>query len=123
LTTRNGNGSIKKIEAIVRKERFPEIDKALKDAGISGLTFYDVDGRGRAKGREMLSDRGTRTFRPEYVGRTKLEILAKAKDVPKIIQSILSTAKTGAVGDGKIAVLNIEEMYDIPSGESGEKAV
>ena len=123
MTSSSRGGSVKKVEAIVRKERFPDIDKALKEVGISGLTFSKVEGRGRAKGREMLSDRGTRTYRPEYVERTKLEVLVKGADVPKVVQTIMANAKTGAFGDGKIFVSQVEEVYDIASGQSGERAI
>ena len=123
MASSSKGGSVKKIEAIVRKERFPDIDEALKEVGVSGLTFSDVEGRGRAKGREMVSDRGTRTYRPEYVERTKLEIIVKDADAPKVVQSILTNAKTGVFGDGKIFVSTIEEVYDIASSESGEKAI
>ena len=114
---------MKKIEAVIRKERFPEIDEALKSIGIGGLTFLDAEGRGRAKGREMVSDRGTRTYRPEYVERTKLEIIVKDADAQKVIEVILKNARTGAIGDGKIIVCSVDEAYDIASGETGEKSI
>lgn len=123
MTSSSGGGSVKKVEAIVRKERFPDIDEALKEVGISGLTFSEVEGRGRAKGREMLSDRGTRTYRPDYVERTKLEVLVREADAPKVVQTIMTNAKTGAFGDGKIFVSPVEEVYDIASGQSGETAI
>lgn len=123
MTSARGGGSVKKVEAIVRKEIFPDIDEALKEVGISGLTFSDVEGRGRAKGREMLSDRGTRTYRPEYVERTRLEVLVKEADAHKVVQTIMTNAKTGAFGDGKIFVSPVEEVYDIASGQSGEMAL
>ena len=57
------SGALKMVEAIVRKEKFPDIDNALKEIGITGLTFFDVEGRGRAKGAEMVSGRGAATYR------------------------------------------------------------
>ena len=115
--------SLKKIDAIIRKEKFPDIDQALKEVGISGLTFFDVEGRGRARGMEMVEGRGARTYRPEYVERAKLEIVVKSSDVRRVVEAILEHGRTGAVGDGKILVYPIEEAYDITSGESGDKAV
>lgn len=114
---------MKKIEAIVRRENFPDIDNALKQAGIGGLTFFDAEGRGRSKGREMVSGRGARTYQTEYVERTKLEIIVKDSDAKKVVDIILSHAKTGSVGDGKIFVSNVEESYDITSGTAGEASV
>ena len=114
---------MKKIEAIVRRESFPEIDSALKQAGISGLTFFDAEGRGRAKGREMVSGRGARTYQTEYVERTILEVIVKDTDARKVVDLILGHAKSGAVGDGKVFVSNVEEGYDISSGQTGEQSI
>ena len=120
---KRGARPLKKIEAIVRRESFPDIDNALKQTGISGLTFFDAEGRGRAKGREMLSGRGARSYQAEYVERTKLEIIVKDSDAKKVVDIILANAKTGAVGDGKIFVSNVEESYDITSGQAGEESI
>ncbi len=114
---------MKKIEAIVRREAFPDIDNALRDTGISGLTFFDAEGRGRAKGREMVSGRGARTYQAEYVERTKLEVIVKDSDAKKVVGIILDHAKTSDVGDGKIFITNVEESYDISSGKTGEESI
>ena len=114
---------MKKIEAIVRREAFPDIDNALKLAGIGGLTFFDAEGRGRAKGREMVSGRGARSYRTEYIGRTKLEIIVKDADAKKVVDIIITHAKTGSVGDGKIFVSTVEQGYDITSGQAGEASI
>ncbi len=114
---------MKKIEAIVRRENFPDIDGALKLAGINGLTFFDAEGRGRAKGREMVSGRGAMPYQTEYVERTKLEIIVTDSDANKVVDIILAHAKTGNVGDGKIFVSNVEQGYDITSGVSGEGSI
>ena len=114
---------MKKIEAIVRREAFPDIDGALKQAGISGLTFFDAEGRGKTKGREMISGRGARTYQTDYVDRTKLEIIVREPDAKKVIEIILAHAKTGESGDGKIFVSNVEEGYDITSGLTGEASI
>jgi nitrogen regulatory protein P-II 1 len=115
--------SLKKIEAIVRKEKFPDIDAALKEAGVGGVTFFDVEGRGRAMGMEMVSGRGAATYRSEYIERVKLEVLVKDTDVQKVVATITKVAKTGQVGDGKILVLAIENAWDITSGSSGSAAI
>ena len=123
MSVSSGHNQFKKVEAIVRKERFPDIDELLKKIGISGLTFFSVEGRGRAKGSEMISDRGTKTYRREYSERVQLEIIAKESDVPSVVDAIMKGAKTGSVGDGKIFVRSIEQVYDISTGEAGERAV
>jgi nitrogen regulatory protein P-II 1 len=115
--------AIKMVEAIIRKEKFPDIDNALKEIGISGLTFFDVEGRGRAKGMEMVSGRGAATYTPEYVERAKLEILVRDSEVKKVVAAIVKAAKTGEVGDGKIMVFAVEDVWDIATGNSGSAAV
>jgi nitrogen regulatory protein P-II 1 len=115
--------SLKKVEAVVRKEKFPDIDNALKEAGIGGLTFFDVEGRGRAKGMEMISGRGAATYTREYAERTKLEIIVKESKVKEVVDAILKAAKTGQLGDGKILVLPVEEAWDITTGSSDSSAV
>ena len=115
--------SLKKIEAIVRKEKFQDIDSALKEIGISGLTFFDVEGRGRAKGFEMISGRGAATYHPEYVEKTKLEILVKNADVQRVVTAIVKAAKTGEIGDGKILVSQVENAWDIATGGSGDSSI
>ena len=114
---------MKKIEAIVRRESFPDIDNALKQAGISGLTFFDAEGRGRSVGREMVAGRGARTYRPEYVERTKLEIIVRDAEAKKVVDIILAHARSGSVGDGKIFVSTVEEGYDISSGQTGDQSI
>jgi len=117
------SGTLKIVEAIVRKEKFPDIDNILKEIGVSGLTFFDVEGRGRAKGVEMISGRGAATYHPEYVEKTKLEILVKESEVQKVVTAIAKAAKTGEIGDGKILVFSVEEAWDIATGGSGSSAL
>lgn len=117
------SGTLKKVEAIIRKEKFSDIDSALKEVGIGGLTFFDVEGRGRAKGVEMIFGRGAATYHSEYVEKTKLEILVKNTDVKKVVAAIVKAAKTSEVGDGKILVSLVENAWDISTGGSGESAV
>ena len=71
----------------------------------------------------MLSDRGTRTYRPEYVDRTKLEIIVKDADAQKVVDVILKHGRTGSIGDGKIFICSVDAAYDIASGETGDKSI
>jgi len=114
---------MKKIEAVIRKEKFPEVDQALKATGVGGLTYITAEGRGRSRGEEMLADRGTRTYRPEYVERIKLEVIVKDSDMQRVIDAIMRTASTHSIGDGKIFLTSIEQVYDISSSTSGESAL
>ncbi|MDG6928429.1 MAG: P-II family nitrogen regulator [Nitrososphaerota archaeon] len=114
---------MKKIEAVIRKERFPAVDVSLKRIGIGGLTVYDVRGRGRSKGSTMVVARGTGMYQEEYLERIKLEIIVKDRDVEKVVESIISNATTDSVGDGKIFVSPIDRVIDIGSNAEDETAI
>ena len=115
--------AMKKIEAMVRKERFSTIDEALKKIGVGRLTYFEVEGRGRAKGEEMVSDRGTKTYHPEYIERIKVEIIVRGKDAQNVIDAIIDSASTGSIGDGKLYVYPIDRVYDIASKKDGEEGI
>lgn len=114
---------MKKIEAIVRKERFSLVDEALRQIPVGGLTYSRAEGRGRSKGAEIVGDRGTKTYQPEYVERIRLEIVVRNSDADRVLEAILKNATTGSAGDGKIFVSSIDQAYDIGSRETGEKAI
>ena len=114
---------MKKIEAVIRKDKFSDVDRALKAIGVGGLTYVTAEGRGRSKGEEMLADRGTKTYRPEYVERIKLEVIVKDSDTQRVIDAIMRTASTHSIGDGKIFLTSVEQAYDISSSASGDNAL
>jgi nitrogen regulatory protein P-II 1 len=114
---------MKKIEAIIRKERFSQIDEALKEIGVGGLTYFEVAGRGRARGEEMISDRGTKTYHPEYVERIKVEIIVEDEDSQRIIDAIMNNASTGSIGDGKVYVYSVDRFLDIATKKDGEEGI
>lgn len=114
---------MKKIEAIVRKERFEHVDAALKAIGVGGLTLEEVKGRGRTRIVTTVYSRGVFTQEEEYIKHYKIEILVKDEDAAKVVDSILNSASTGAAGDGKIYITTLDEVLDIGSKQSGKKAV
>lgn len=114
---------MKKIEAIIRKEKFPAVDEALKKLGVGGLTVEDVAGRGRTRETMTVLARGKWTYEEEYIKRLKLEILVKDSNAQAVIDVILANASTGSVGDGKIFVSSVDEVLDIGSKAVDEKAV
>lgn len=112
---------MKKIEAIIRPEKFTEVKNALADEGFLGLTAYEVKGRGRQKGL-ALSYR-TSEYRVDMLPKIKIEIVVKQEDVEKAIETILKVAKTGNIGDGKIFVLPVERTVRVRTGDDGREAV
>jgi len=111
---------MKKIEAIIRKSKFEEVKGALYEAGIEFFSFWDVRGVGQA--REGRVYRGV-VYDTSSIERTKLEIIVRDKNVGKTVQALLSAARTGEIGDGKVFVLPIEESYRIRTGESGDESL
>jgi nitrogen regulatory protein PII len=100
---------MKKIEAIIRKERFPEVCKVLEKSGIGGLTVTEAKGFGNH--RNGLKEK------------VKIEIYSDEFQVDKIVDMIRKAAKTGFTGDGKIAVLELSQLYRIRTGEEGASAI
>ena len=108
---------MKKIEAIIRKSKFDEVKKALNDIGIDFFSYWEV--RGIGKSRQERVYRG-RQYDTSIIEREMLSIIVRDKNLKKTIDCILSTAKTGDIGDGKIFVSDITESYRIRTGETGD---
>lgn len=111
---------MKKIEAIIRKTKFEEVKDALHEAGIEFFSFWDVRGIGSA--REGRVYRGI-VYDTSTIERTKLSIIVRDKNVEKTVQAILSSARSGETGDGKIFILPIENSYRIRTGEEGDESL
>lgn len=100
---------MKKIEAIVRKEKFEDVYRVLEKSGIGGLTVTQAQGFGHH--RNGLKDK------------VKIEIYVDEFQIDKVVDMIRRAAKTGTTGDGKIAVLPLENIYRIRTGEQGASAI
>ena len=100
---------MKKIEAIVRKDRFKIIYDVLEKSGIGGLTVTEAKGFGHH--RNGLKDK------------IKIEIYADEFQVDKVVEMIRRAAKTGTTGDGKIAIIPLDNIYRIRTGEDGARAI
>lgn len=114
---------MKKIEAVIRKEKFPDVDASLKKLGVGGLTVEEVAGRGRARHTTTILAKGRWSYEEEYIKRLKLEILVQDDKAQAVVDAIISNASTGSVGDGKIFVSTVDEVLDIGSKAVDEKAV
>lgn len=112
---------MKKIEAIIKPFKLDEVKEALNEIGIQGITVSEVKGFGRQKGHTELY-RGAE-YVVDFLPKIKIEIVVKADMVAKVVETIVNTAKTGRIGDGKIFVLPVDEAIRIRTGEKGEEAV
>ena len=106
---------MKKVEAIIRVEKFEEVKEALKKAGYPGMTKTPVEGHGKQKGLKQQF-RGT-VFEVEFPQKIKLEIVAQDSDVNGIVEAIVTSARTGEVGDGKIFIYPVENVIRVRTGE------
>jgi nitrogen regulatory protein PII len=112
---------MKKIEAIIKPFKLDEVREALVDLGVFGMTVIEVKGFGRQKGHKETYRGAEYTI--EFVPKVKIEVVVSNELAPKVTQTIISTAKTGTIGDGKIFVSELQEAIRIRTGEKGESAL
>ena len=113
---------MKKIEAIIRPERVSAVKEALEKLGYPGMTLTEVKGHGKQKGL-VQQWRGSQ-YRIEFLPKVKIELVVENGDsVDPIIEAIVTNARTGEAGDGKIFIWPIDEVVRIRTGERGAAAV
>ena len=112
---------MKKLEAIIKPFKLEEVKEALAELGIEGMTVTEVKGFGRQKG-HTETYRG-REYSVDLLPKIKLEMVLPDKLVNTVVDTILKTAKTGKIGDGKIFLSRVEEAIRIRNEERGENAL
>ena len=112
---------MKKIEAIIKPFKLEEVKEGLNNKEILGLTVSEVKGYGRQKGHTELY-RGAE-YVIDFLPKVKIEIVVPDERVDEVIDTIIETAKTGKIGDGKIFVSNMSNAYRIRTGETGDEAL
>lgn len=112
---------MKKIEAIIRQERLPVVRAALEAIGVRAMTISQVVGHGDQLG--VQHQWKGNTYRVDLLPRIKIETVIATTPVDLVVNTIMEAARTGEVGDGKIFVSEIEEVYRIRSGEHGPVAL
>ena len=112
---------MKKIEAIVRHFKLEEVKDALSAVGVQGMTVSEVRGFGRQKGHKEQY-RGAE-YTVDFLPKVKMEVVVDDEQAKEVIDTIMRTARTGQIGDGKILITNLEEMIRIRTGETGNDAL
>jgi nitrogen regulatory protein PII len=112
---------MKKIEAIIKPFRLEDVKQALTELGVEGLTTIDVKGFGRQKGHTELY-RGSE-YTIDFVPKVLIILVVADTLVESAVSAIVTAAKTGAIGDGKIFVSTIDEAIRIRTQERDEKAI
>jgi nitrogen regulatory protein P-II 1 len=112
---------MKRIEAIIRPEKLDEVRGALAKATKSGLMITEIVGHGQQKG-IMQQWRGEK-FSVELLPKVKIEVVVRDADVEAVIKTIVTAARTGEIGDGKIFVSDVTQVVRIRTDERGEIAL
>ncbi len=112
---------MKKIEAIIRPFKLDEVKIALVNAGIVGMTVSEVRGFGRQKG-QTERYRGSE-YTVEFLQKLKVEIVIEDEQVDMVVDKIISAARTGEIGDGKIFISTVDQVVRIRTGERDIQAV
>lgn len=112
---------MKKIEAIIKPFKLDDVREALSDIGIAGMTVTEVRGFGRQKGHTELY-RGAE-YMVDFLPKVKVEIIIADEQLEQCIETIIDTAQTGKIGDGKIFVYDVERVIRIRTGEEDEEAI
>jgi len=112
---------MKLVVAVIKPFKLDEVKDALKDLGVTGLTVSDAQGFGRQRGHTEVYRGGEYTI--DFVPKVRVEILVEDGDVERVVHSLLGSAQTGKIGDGKIWVVPIDNTWRIRTGESGPDAL
>jgi len=112
---------MKLIQAIIRPEKLEAVKKSLSEIGVLGINITEIEGRGRQKG--MLQQWRGEVYAMDFIPKIKLEMVINDEDVSKVTETILKSAWTGNIGDGKIFILPVEEVIRVRTGERGREAI
>ncbi len=112
---------MKLVIAVIKPFKLDEVREALSNIGVQGITATEVKGFGRQKGHTELY-RGAE-YVVDFLPKIKLEIAVDDKLADQTVYTILSTATTGKIGDGKIFILDIQEAVRVRTGEKGSEAL
>jgi nitrogen regulatory protein P-II 2 len=112
---------MKFVSAVIKPQKLDDVRAALQAAGVSGLTVTDVRGYGRQKGHTEVY-RGAE-YSVDFRPKVKIEIAVAADRAGAVVEAIRNAANSGAIGDGKIFVFDLEEVVRVRTGETGPGAL
>jgi nitrogen regulatory protein P-II 1 len=112
---------MKKIEAVIQPFKLEEVKEALKGIGVDGMTITEVRGHGRQKGHKEVY-RG-QEYTVDLLPKVKVEMIVASVRVDEVIRTVMSAARTGNIGDGKIFIYDVAEAIRIRNDDRGETAL
>lgn len=110
-----------KVEAVIRTSKLDAVKDALHEIGVEGMTVLEVRGHGRQKGHTEFY-RG-QEYTVDLIPKTKLELVVADGVAEKVVQTIMSAARTGKIGDGKVFLSRVDDAIRIRNEERGEGAL
>jgi nitrogen regulatory protein P-II 2 len=112
---------MKLVTAIIKPFKLDDVRQALADVGVKGVTVTEVKGFGRQRGHTELY-RGAE-YVVDFLPKMKIEVAVADDQVEQVVEVVCNTARTGKIGDGKIFVVELEQVIRIRTGETGAEAV
>lgn len=112
---------MKLVSAVIQPFMLDDVRSALNDLGCHGMTVTEAQGFGMQKAQKEVY-RGA-NYNPEYVAKSKIEILIHEEYLEQVVETIIKAARTGNVGDGKIWITPVEEVIRVRTGERGHQAL
>jgi nitrogen regulatory protein P-II 1 len=112
---------MKKIEAIIQPHKLEDVKEALKAIGVDGMTISEVRGHGRQKGHKEIY-RGME-YQVDLLPKVKVEMVVSDQRSSEVIQTVVNSARTGKIGDGKVFVYDVAEAIRIRNDDRGDAAL
>jgi nitrogen regulatory protein P-II 1 len=109
------------VTAIIKPYRLREVQQALQEGGVVGMTIGEVQGYGRQKGHTEVY-RGAE-YVVDFVPKVRVEVVCDDADTDRIVELIVAAARTGKIGDGKVWVVPVEDLVRIRTGQQGTEAL
>jgi nitrogen regulatory protein P-II 1 len=112
---------MKKIEAIIQPHKLEDVKEALKAIGVDGMTITEVRGHGRQKGHKEVY-RGME-YQVDLLPKVKVEMVISDQRADEVVRTVVNSARTGKIGDGKVFVYDVAEAIRIRNDDRGEGAL
>jgi nitrogen regulatory protein P-II 1 len=112
---------MKKVEAIIQPHKLEDVKEALKSIGIDGMTISEVRGHGRQKGHKEVY-RGME-YQVDLLPKVKIEMVVSDERSQEVVQTVVTSARTGKIGDGKVFVYDVAEAIRIRNDDRGDGAL
>ncbi|MCU1459055.1 MAG: nitrogen regulatory protein family [Actinomycetia bacterium] len=112
---------MKLVTGIFKPFKVSAVKDALKDLDVNGMTVSEVQGFGRQRGHSETF-RGAE-YEVDFLPKVRVEVLVDDRNVDDVARAMIDAARTGKIGDGKVWVTNVEQLYRVRTGEAGEEAL